>query len=73
MMDNEAGKGYPDKFGRCAALTIARALQRSGKVFLCEYGEDSREGTAPDDIELEELTTMVEKAKTIGQLMTRRA
>lgn len=72
MLDNEAGKAFPDRNGRCAAVDIAQSLRRSGKVFICLYGEGRPVGSAPDDIrEPEELTQMVLEAKTLGQLYSR--
>lgn len=73
MLDNEPGKGFPDRKGRCAAVEIARHLRKSGQVYICLYPEEMPIGTAPDDVtEPEVLTTMVLEAKTLGQLTTRR-
>ena len=73
MLDNEAGKGFPDRNGRCAAVDIAHSLRRSGWVFICLYDEGRPVGTAPDDIQdQDEIQSMVEGAKTLGQLYTHR-
>ncbi len=73
MLDNEPGKGFPDRKGFCAAVEIARELRRSGQVYICIYPEELPVGTAPDDItEPEVLTTMAQEAQTLGQLYTKR-
>jgi DNA primase len=69
MLDNEPGKAFPDKKGRCAAVDIARALRRSGQVFLCLYKEGRPVGTAPDDVRgADEINEMVTGSLTLGQL-----
>lgn len=71
LLDNESGKAFPDRKRSCAAVDIARALQRSGRAFICLYDERRPIGTAPDDInDKEELQAMVQGAKTLGQLYT---
>jgi DNA primase len=73
MLDNESGKTFPDRNGRCAALDIARHLRRSGRVYICLYADERPAGTAPDDIgNAEEINWMTANAKTIGELHTLR-
>ena len=73
MLDNEPGKGSPDKYRRCAAVDLVRKLQWSGRAYICRYPEGASTGTAPDDIrETEELRDMISSAKTLGQLITER-
>ena len=71
MLDNEPGKAYPDRKGRCAAVHILRQLRRSGRAFLCMYDEERPVRTAPDDIkDPQELHYMIQHAMTLGQIAT---
>lgn len=68
MLDNEPGKGYPDRNGFCAAINIARKLRRSGRTFICLYG-DRPIKTAPDNLQThEEIQQIINQSKTVGQL-----
>jgi DNA primase len=68
MLDHEPGKGFPDRNGHCAAVSIARQLKTSGRVLICLY-EEKPTGTAPDDLrEPQEINHMIQNSKTIGQI-----
>lgn len=68
MLDHEPGKAYPDRKGQCAAIDLALSLQSSGRSFVCLY-EGKETSTSPDDLhDPEEVMSMIQNAKTVGQL-----
>lgn len=68
MLDHQAGKSYPDKFGRCAAIDIADVLNKTGKSYVCQYPKEKPNNTQPDQLNKEEVQDLINKAKTTTQL-----
>lgn len=68
FLDNEPGKAYPDRNGRCAALDIYHALKSSGAVRIATYPEGLPIGTSPDDLDEDLINYIVQTAKTRAQL-----
>jgi hypothetical protein len=69
MLDNEPGKGFPDRKRRCAAVDIARDLRTSGRAYICLYDEERPLRAAPDDIETaDEIHFMINNAKSLARL-----
>jgi len=67
MLDHQAGKGFPDSFGRCAALQIAEALGRAGKALICQY-KSRTINTQPDSLNEKEVQDMIDEAQSPIQL-----
>ena len=68
LLDNQPGKSYADKFGRCAAIDIAEALSRSGKAFVCQYPKEKPINAQPDNLNKEEVDQILRQAKTPAQI-----
>lgn len=73
FLDHQAGKSYPDKFGRCAAIDIAESLSRVGRSYVCLYPQEKPNNTQPDSLTREEVTKILNHAKTTTQMTLERA
>ena len=65
LLDNEEGKSFSDRDGKCAAIKIVKGLGR--RAFLCQYPKDMEIGTSPDDLSEEQIRSIVNDAKTLSQ------
>lgn len=72
MLDLEPGKQDWDQQGRCAAISIARELSKSGKALVCQYPPGKPVRTSPDDLTPEEIELAIKKAKTPTELILER-
>ena len=69
FLDNEAGKSYPGKNGRCDAIRIASRLRRHSPTRVCVYPEQYGERTSPDDLNKRALMQIIQNSKQPSQLI----
>jgi DNA primase len=68
LLDWEPRKQFPDSRGRCTAVRIAEQLSSAGRALIGDYGNGTKEGTAPDDLTYAQALKITEKPLTITQL-----